>query len=298
MSGAKEKETKSNAPGDAEVDSKYDVALGKRPASYGESPSTKRLKLFAVFRMFSAVVNDIGKSMKSTSLKNLIHSLSLLMISSSNPKIPLFTLEFIKSLSSCTTPSMLLNRLSFQWSWIDYSVLEDLVKASHCKDAVRLLEEFKSRLGQAQFLSTFTVPLPCPKMLPINKELHTILVLTIDRKLFECTLNYISEVKSKFSTYCAITRHSLQLIAVKQSSVTSTTFFWMISKQIVPTICSKVQANCSELRSTGILEVLVYPGVVMATDGEVRLGPLAFLTITGGAVSKIDIQRVKPPLII
>jgi len=269
---------------DRGVNSQSDVTLGKRSASHGESPSTKRLKLLAVSRMFSAVVREIGESLKSLDPKKLLKHLSLLM-ASKDPKIPLFTPEFLASLETSTNSSMLLNRLTFQWSWIDHSILEELVSFSHSKAANKLLEKFKSELGQVPFLSSSTVPSPCPKMLPIDGQSRTLLTLTTDVKLLQCTLKYIGELKSQFSTLCGITRHSLQLVAVKQSSVVSTIFYWMVSKQLVPMICAKVQANCSLLQSSGLLEVSIYPNVVMATDGEVRLGPLALLTIADGKVS-------------
>ena len=266
------------------VVSKSEVTLGKRKAPRGESPSTKRLKLLAVFWKFSAVVRDIGKSMKSVNLKTLMNSLTNMTVSD-DPKIPLFAPEFLQTLEQYKDVSTLLNRLSFYWSWIDCSVLEELVNASHCKKAIGLLEGFKSELGQVQILSSLTVPSPCAKMLPNDKQSSTLLALTVECKQFECTLHYISELKLKFSALCGITRHSLQLVAVKQSSVKSIIFYWMISKQIASIICAKVQASCSQFHSNGILEVSVYPGVVMATNGEVRLGSLAFLTISEGIVS-------------
>lgn len=266
--------------------SQTEVTLGKRPASRGDSPCTKRLKLLAVFRRFSTFLREVGKAMKSVDTKRLFNYVEHLM-ACDDPKIPLFTSkEFLTFLNEkCENSYAFLKRLSFHWSWIDFSLLEDIVKASRCEKAIKLLEAFKSELNQVQFLSPSTVPAPCAKMIPNKEQPHTILTLTIDCKLFECTLHYISELKSVFTQWCGISRHSLQLVAVKQISVITTTFYWMLTKELVPIICTKIQMNRDWLRSKRILEVSIYPGLVMATDGEMRLGPLAYLTISGGIVS-------------
>ena len=257
---------------------------GKRLSSHNEPPRNKQIKLLTVSRKFAGVVREIGKSMKSVNLKVLYLWVGF-QEACKDPKIHLFSSELLTGLDKCENATTFLNRFSFQWSWMDYSFLEDLLRANRCEKGMKILEKFKSELSQVQFLSSFTVPAPCRKMLPNDEESYTILTLTVDCKLLECTLHYIGELKSSFTTFCGILRASIQLIAVKQSSVTSTIFYWVVLRQLVPLICTKVQTNRAELRSTGILEVSIYPNVVMATDAEVRVGPLAYLTIYGGKVS-------------
>lgn len=283
---AERKENDSRPPTNEEAISKSEVTLGKRPASHGESPSTKRIKLLAVFRKFSSVVEEIGEAMSSVNYKQLLLWMGY-QEASKEPRIHLYSKEYLASLDGCEDASVFLKRLSFQWSWIDHSLLEDLVRVSRCEEAAKLLEGFKAELAQVQFLSSFTVPSPCTKMLPIDEKSSTIMTLTVECKLFECTLRYISELKSSFTIFCGLIRHSVQLVAVKQTSLTTTIFYWMISRQLVPLVFSKVQTNCPQLRSSGILEVAVYPNIVVATDGEVRYGSLSFLTISGGVVSMV-----------
>ena len=279
-------ENESSAPTEGRAVSSSEVTVGKkRSASHGESPRTKRrLKLLAVSRKFFAVVRKIAESMEKVKSKPLLSWLASVNVCN-DPKIPLFPPEVLSFLEDSSDSGVLVNRLSFYWSWIDYGLLEDLVRISGCEKASKLLERFKSELGQVPFLSSSTVPSPCSKMVPADEQPHTILTLTVDCKLIECTLTYISTLKSTFSNFCGLTQHALLLIAVKQISVKSTIFYWLIFKQIVPVICTKVLANCSQLRSSGIMEVSVYPGLVLATDREIRVGALAFLSINDGIVS-------------
>ena len=237
-------------------------------------------------RKFLAIVRKIAESLDSVKLKPLLTWLTSLNVCD-DPKVPLFTPEVLSVLEGSRDSTMLVNRLSFYWSWIDYGLLEDLVGVSRCKEASKLLKRLRSELGQIPCLSSSTLPSPCSKMLPADGQPHTILTLTVECKLHEYTLRHISELKSRFSNFCGLTQYALLLIAVKQTTVTSAIFYWIILKQIVPVICTKVQANCSQLRSMGILELSVYPGLVMATDGEMRVGPLAFLSISNGTVSDL-----------
>lgn len=283
------KENESSSPTEGGAVSSSEVTVGKkRSASHGESPCTKRrLKLLAVSRKFIGVVREISESMESVKLKPLLSWLTTLNVCN-DPKIPLFPPEILSDLEDSRDSGVLVKRLSFHWSWIDYGLLVDLVRISGCEKASKLLEGFKSTLGQVPFLSSSTVPSPCSKMIPTDEQPYTILTLTVECKLFECTLSYISTLKSTFSNFCGLTQHALLLIAVKQTSVKSTIFYWLILKQIVPMICTKVQANCSQLRSSGIMEVSVYPGLVLVTDGEIRVGPLAFLSVDDGIVSDLQ----------
>ena len=261
-----------------------EVTLGqKRPASQGESPQTKRVKVLAVSRKFLAVVREIADSMDSVKVTTLLTWLASVNVCD-NPKIPLFTPDVFLGLESSRDCYVLVKRLNFYWSWIDYGLLEDVVRVSNSKEASRLLDRFKSELADLQFSSSITLPSPCSKMLPADEQPHTILTLTMDCKLFECTLRSLSELKLKFSNSCGLTRHALLLVAAKQVSVTTTIFYWLILKQIVPMICTKILTNLSKFRSEGILEVSVYPNLMMATDKEMRLGPLAYLTINDGIV--------------
>lgn len=264
--------------------SEGEVKSRKRLSSHGESPRNKQIKLLAVSRRFGSVVREIGKSMKSVNLKTLYLWVGFLE-ASKDPKIHLFSSELLSGLDKCDNVMTFLNRFSFQWSWMDYGFLEDLLRASRCEKGMKILEKFKSELDQVKFLSSFVVPSPCKKMLPTDEGSYTILTLTVDCKLYDCTLRYISELKLRFTDFCGILRHSIQLIAVKQISITSTIFYWVLLRPLVPLICNKVQANRTELRATGVLEVSIYPNVVMATDAEVRVGSLAFMTINGGIVS-------------
>ena len=283
------KENESSPPTEGGVVSSSEVTVGKkRSASHGESPHSKRrLKLVVVTRKFFGIVRKISESMESMKPQPLLSWLATVNVCN-DPKIPLFPPDVLSHLEDSRDSSVLVTRLNFYWSWIDYGLLEDLVRMSGCERASKLLEGFKSTLGQVPFLSSSTVPSPCSKMVPAEEQPHTILTLTIECKLFECTLSYIRTLKSTFSNFCGLTQHALLLIAVKQTSVKSTVFYWLILKQLVPVICTKVQANRNQLRSSGIMEVSVYPGLVLATDGEIRVGPLAFLSISDGIVSGLQ----------
>ena len=72
---------------------------------------------------------------------------------------------------------------------------------------------------------------------------------------------------------CDITQHCLQLLAVRSDP---TILYWTIPKCVVDLIHTNVALHNEYLYSRGILEVSVYPDLVLTTGDNVRYGALAF----------------------
>ena len=263
-------------------------SLGKRPPTHGDSPCTKRTKVLEASRRFSSVVTEICKALESTKCQSIVNCLNQLM-ASEEPKIPLFTSEIVESIADCENAGILVKRMSLYFSWFDHEILKKLVGASNCVQAIQLLHDFDSQLDYSLPLSSQSLPIPSPNMIPNDTHPSTLLTTTTTttKEQSQYSLRYIDEFRSWFSSLCKISQYSLHLVAVKQAHATSLIFYWMLPKSIVPLICCKVQESCQIMRSKGVIEVAVYPGVVIATDSEVRLGPLAFLTIKDGSVSDV-----------
>ena len=260
-------------------------SLGKRSPTHGVSPSTKRTKVIEASRRFSSLVTEICKALESTKPKHLANFLNELK-ASEEQKIPVFTPEIIEILADCENAGILVRRMSLYFSWFDHELLKELVRVSNCKKATRLLHEFDSQLDYSLPLSSQLLPVPSSNMLPNDTHPSTLLTITTSsQNQSQYCLSYIDELRSRFSSLCEISRHALHLVAVNQAHATSLIFYWMLPKTIVPLICCKVQENCKAMRACGVLEVAVYPGVVITTGSEVRLGPLAFVTIKDGSVS-------------
>ena len=72
---------------------------------------------------------------------------------------------------------------------------------------------------------------------------------------------------------CDITQHCLQLLAVRSDP---TILYWTIPKCVVDLINTNVPIHSEYLYSRGILEVSVYPDLLLTTGDDVCYGALAF----------------------
>ena len=110
-------------------------------------------------------------------------------------------------------------------------------------------------------------------MIPSDSSAHTILAVRCDKELYHCTLQYIYDVQSVMVEKCDITQHCLQLLAMR---IDPTIFYWTIPKCVVSLINTNIPLHCQYLYSRGILEVLVYPDLLLTTSDDVCYGSLAF----------------------
>ena len=107
-------------------------------------------------------------------------------------------------------------------------------------------------------------------MIPVH---NTVLAVRCDKELYWCTLQYVYDVQSVMIEKCCITQHCLQLLAVRSDP---TILYWTIPKCVVDLINTNVPLNCEYLYSRGILEMLVYPDLLLTTGDDVVYGSLAF----------------------
>ena len=84
---------------------------------------------------------------------------------------------------------------------------------------------------------------------------------------------YVYDVQSVMIEKCDITQHCLQLLAVRSDP---TILYWTIPKCVVDLINTNVSLHSEYLYSRRILEVLVYPDLLLTTGDDVCYGSLAF----------------------
>ena len=75
---------------------------------------------------------------------------------------------------------------------------------------------------------------------------------------------------------CDITQHCLQLLAVRSDP---TILYWTIPKCVVDLINTNVPLHSDYLYSREIMEVLVYPDLLLTTGDDACYGSLAFKSL-------------------
>ena len=196
------------------------------------------------------------------------------MMASESYHISLFTNEQIKDLREYNNALSVLWKLSVCLAWSSHSILRELV--SFCCEALKLLDEFDSKLDHSQPISLCPLPLFSSTMILDDDRVYTLLAIRCNKELYDCTLGYVYKMQSMLIKKCGITQHCLQLLAVRSNP---TVFYWTIPNCVVDLITSTVRepAHSEYFYSREILEVLVYPELVVNTGSEVSFGPLIFI---------------------
>ena len=162
-----------------------------------------------------------------------VHKLELVrqcesLNASDGRKISLFSAEQLTELNKC---NKLLMKLSPLFSWSNHSVLKALAGCS--SEAVKLLDEFDSKLDLLQPITSYPIPCLSSNMIPTDTSMYTMLAVRCDQELYQCTLQYVYDVQLVMIEKCDITQHCLQLLAVRSDP---TILYWTIPKCVVDLI--------------------------------------------------------------
>ena len=191
------------------------------------------------------------------------------LMASDEYDIKFFTSNQMKSFSWYNNALLLRKLCLFAWS--NCSILRTLV--NYCSKAIKLLDKFESNLDPLKSVACYPIPCLSSDMIPSDTSTYTILAVRCDRELYRCALQYVIDVQSLMIEKCDITQHCLQLLAVRSDP---TILYWTIPKCVVDLINTNVPLYSEYLYSKGILEVLVYPNLLLTTGDDVYYGSLAF----------------------
>ena len=219
---------------------------------------------------FLKVVDQIEEILQLCDL-NLVTETCKSLMASEIHKINLFTDTSIDRLRKYNSMVSRLRYLSFLFTWSDHSILRALINFN--TKAVNLLDEFVSILDPFNIIVSYPIPDFSQDMIPCETSEYTLLVVMCNRELWQCSLQYVYNVKSYIVEKCNITQHCLQLLALKSNP---TIFYWTIPKCVVELIKINVLHYSEYLYSQGILKVFIYPKQSVATADDIDVGSLDF----------------------
>ena len=228
------------------------------------------IKESLVLTQYLHLLDVLGKLLHSYDYKIIMKKFDSLMASEQN-NIKLFSSNQLNGLHRYNNIDVLL-KLVCSSTWSNLSILRIL--SSICSEAETLLDNFESNFDPIQPIVSYPIPCFSTDMIPGKDSAYTVLAIRYNKELYRCTLQYIYDVQSVMIEKCDITQHCLQLLAVRSDP---TIFYWTISKCVVDLINSNVPLHREYLCSRGILEVLVYPDLLLTTSDDVCCyGSLAF----------------------
>ena len=242
-------------------------------ASHGLQSEVLYIQPSSVHIAFLCLIDQLSESLQCCDVKTLVDQCEKMM-ASEQQDIKLFSNVQVEKLKEYNDTLLLLHSLNCLFTWSNHSVLRVLL-VELSTEALYLLDDFDSRLDPLRSITSYPIPHFSSSMVPNDTSVCTLLAIRCDQKLYKCTLQYVYNMQLVIMEMCDITQHCLQLLAVRSNP---TNFYWTIPTSVVNLINNRVciPQHSEYLYSKGILEVLVYPKLVLTTGDDVAMGSLAF----------------------
>ena len=220
--------------------------------------------------LFLNLIDEVKKSFQLCDASLLSETCKNLMASEKH-SIKLFSDDFMK-IRNYTNGASLLQHLSFLFTWSDHSILRALIAPSD--KAVQLIDKFDSFLDPLNAIVSYPICMFSLSMIPSKGSPYTLLAIRCDKELWQCSLQYVLNIRSILVELCDITQHCLQLLAIQSDP---TIFYWNIPKCVVDLISNNLLQHGEYLCSQGIVELVVYPKQLLFTGDGVTVGSLVFV---------------------
>ena len=201
------------------------------------------------------LIDSLCKLMESCDPGVFIDKCASLMASYIH-NIPLFSDETLKDFSEYHNASVMLRYLMCYFSWCDLSVILKLLEICDYPDGVRLLQKFKHQIDFTKPIVMYLTINPDSLVIPSESSSYTVMVTQYELEHISLSLKHIEVIKSLLTEKCEITYISCQFLAIANDS---NIFHWLIPKNVMSLLMSKVQENYSYLHKNGIKKVSIYP---------------------------------------
>ena len=225
---------------------------------------------------FLELVSQLQQELKKYDPESFLAACNKLSASASHFKaIPLIPSDYLEDLGNSDIKEIF-NRLSFLWSWNSHSVLRALLEACNFHDAIKMLDDFESKIDANQPIELFPIPPPSEKMAPSLSSAYTVLSIRYEYDHDELTpLQYVNNVAAVMIEKFGISSHALQLLAAR---TTPLMLYWMIPKSVVPLISKGVNGHLKFLEENGFSEIGIYPNVILFATKHLNSGLFSLLS--------------------
>ena len=165
----------------------------------------------------------------------------------------LFAENFLKRITSCNSFCQLKCYLLPFITWLDHSILRELVEASGYDSAKAMLDNF-SMIDDSEPIGSYSIPAPGQLILPLNDSKYTLIATKHGSN--NMSLKQVKTIKSIMEQKWKITSHAIQLA----SACTKSGFlYWMIPESIVTLIETSLKQMRHELWQCGFIMITLLP---------------------------------------
>ena len=183
-------------------------------------------------------------------------------------------------------------------TWLDHSILKELVVASGSEDAQQLLNLFDSKINSycSQPITSFPILSPSQLMIPLDDSEYTLLVMKFcppsqgDTTQGMIILQDVIDIRLMLKHKWKINSHEINFIQLIAVHGKLKLFYWIIPKCLTPVIKSDLVHKWK----SGIIMMAVLPPNFhsLEDNSEMLKGPLSSLKFLWQNDSEVDMLTI------
>ena len=170
--------------------------------------------------------------------------------------IPLFAGTLLKKFDTYKSFILLKILLLPYISWLDHSLIRQLVLSSQRTIAKKILDTFDGSIDYEQSLLSYPIPAPSQLMIPLDGSDYTLVATKWDFDFRLATLQKVVDIRNDLIKLWEITQHAVQLTAI---DIQERYLYWMIPKSVTKLIADKIPRIQYELWKNGIIMCSIFP---------------------------------------
>ena len=210
------------------------------------------------------MIDKLAAQLQTVDIVLLAYKCRTLMASDVH-NIKLFTYNFVKKLFMCSHLSLLKIYLSPFITWLDKSILIELVTAYEKFSGLELFCKFIHIINDTEPITSYPIPTFSQLIIPLDDSEYTIVAVKMFQNCSELVLKDVKDVKELLASHWELTAHALHLIAIDYYY---NCMHWMIPKHVQHLVENRLNQGHHELRNKGVLQiVLLSRNVFSADDG-------------------------------
>ena len=182
--------------------------------------------------------------------------------------IKLFTDSFIKKLLKCSQSNLLKVYLLPFITWLDNTILRELVTAYEKVDSLEMFCKFNCIIDYNQPITSYPIPTFSQLIIPLDDSEYTIIASKTIQNCEELILKDVVDVKEFLQSHWELTDHAIQLVAVDYFT---NFIYWMIPKQVQPLVENKLNYEQHELWHGGIVMAIILQNDYFSADNDQQM---------------------------
>ena len=214
---------------------------------------------------FKYISNHVVELLSCCDFKLLVKWCEGIMASETD-KVHLFSADYLEQIKQLKSSASTLRFLEKFWTWSNHSVL--LTLAQFTELAVKMLEEFDSRLNQHLSMSHYPISLSFdPSLIPNSDSFHTVLSVKFCKTL-DCSLHLFYDMQKLVAEEYNFSLHALQLLAANYNPLK---LYWSIPKKTSNLVTVKLSPSHKNFANSmlvkGVItDVFIYPKTYYFTE--------------------------------